>query len=52
MLYKNSLISIKDLGEIKGNINDMRATYNRLIFEKDNTKLNDYLKVISDLDKK
>ena len=52
MLYKNNLISIKDLGEIKGNINDMRATYNRLIFEKDNTKLNDYLKVISDLDKK
>ncbi|EHJ00292.1 methyl-accepting chemotaxis sensory transducer [Clostridium sp. DL-VIII] len=52
ILYRCNLLSIKDLGEIKGNINDMRATYNRLVFEKDNTKFNDYLKVIDDLDKK
>ncbi|BCZ49384.1 methyl-accepting chemotaxis protein [Clostridium gelidum] len=51
-MYKNNLISIKCLGEIKGNINDMRATYNRLVFERDKTKLDDYLKVITDLDKK
>jgi methyl-accepting chemotaxis protein len=43
-------MSIKDLGEIKGNINDMRATYNRLVFERDKTKLDGYLKVINDLD--
>ena len=51
-MYKNNLMSIKDLGEIKGNINDMRATYNRLVFERDKTKLDDYVKVITDLDKK
>lgn len=28
----------------------MRATYNRLVFERDKTKLDDYLKVINDLD--
>ncbi|ABR32852.1 MULTISPECIES: methyl-accepting chemotaxis protein [Clostridium] len=50
VLYRNNLISIKDLGEIKGNIHDMRATYNRLVFERDKTKLDDYLKVINDLD--
>lgn len=52
ILYRCNLLSIRDLGEIKGNINDMRATYNRLVFEKDSTKFNDYLKVIDDLDKK
>ncbi|WP_035790610.1 methyl-accepting chemotaxis protein [Clostridium beijerinckii] len=52
VLYRNNLTSIKDLGEIKGNINDMRATYNRLVFERDRTKLDDYLKVINDLDTK
>lgn len=51
-MYKNNLISIENLEEIKGNINDMRATYNRLIFERDKTKLDDYVKVITDLDKK
>ncbi|MZK52666.1 methyl-accepting chemotaxis protein [Clostridium beijerinckii] len=50
VLYTNNLTSIKDLGEIKGNINDMRATYNRLVFERDKTKLDDYLKVINGLD--
>ncbi|CUU45914.1 methyl-accepting chemotaxis protein [Clostridium beijerinckii] len=50
VLYRNNLTSIKDLGEIKGNINDMRATYNRLVFERDKTKLDDYLKVINNLD--
>ncbi|WP_270563091.1 methyl-accepting chemotaxis protein [Clostridium beijerinckii] len=50
VLYRNNLTSIKDLGEIKGNINDMRATYNRLVFERDKTKLDDYLKVINGLD--
>jgi len=51
-MYKNNLISIKYLGEIKGNINDMRATYNRLVFERDKTKLDDYATAIIDLDKK
>jgi methyl-accepting chemotaxis protein len=49
-MYGNNLISIRDLGEIKGNINDMRATFNRLVFEKDKTKLEDYIKVITELD--
>ena len=51
-MYKNNLMSIRDLGEIKGNINDMRATYNRLVFERDKTKLDDYVKAITDLDNK
>jgi methyl-accepting chemotaxis protein len=51
-MYKNNLMSIENLGEIKGNINDMRATYNRLVFERDKTKLDDYVKVITDIDKK
>lgn len=50
ILYNCNLISIKDLGEVKGNINDMRATYNRLVFERDRTKIDSYLKVINDLD--
>ncbi|WP_315066721.1 methyl-accepting chemotaxis protein [uncultured Clostridium sp.] len=52
VLYKCNLISIRDLGEIKGNINDMRATYNRLVFERDQTKLDGYMKTITDLDTK
>ena len=52
ILYKSNLMSIKDLGEIKGNINDMRATYNRLVFERDQTKLDGYMKTITDLDAK
>lgn len=52
IMYNSNLISIRDLGEIKGNINDMRATYNRLVFEGDKTKVDDYIKVINDLDKK
>jgi methyl-accepting chemotaxis protein len=51
-MYKSNLMSIKYLGELKGNINDMRATYNRLVFERDKTKIDDYVKVINDLDTK
>ncbi|MVX67290.1 HAMP domain-containing protein [Clostridium chromiireducens] len=50
MLYSSYLMSIKNLGEVKGNINNMRATYNRLVFERDSSKLNDYIKIINDLD--
>jgi len=50
ILYSSYLMSIKDLGEVKGNINNMRATYNRLVFERDSSKLNDYVKTINDLD--
>nr|WP_312291675.1 methyl-accepting chemotaxis protein [Clostridium chromiireducens] len=49
-LYSSYLFSIRDLGEIKGNINNMRATYNRLVFERDNSKINDYVKTINDID--
>ncbi|WP_411680999.1 methyl-accepting chemotaxis protein [Clostridium thailandense] len=50
ILYSRNLISIKNLGEVNGNVNDMRAAYNRLVFERDRTKLDGYLKVINDLD--
>ena len=51
-MYRSNLISIKDLEEIKGNINEMRANYNRMVFERDRTKLDEQIKAINDLTKK
>ena len=34
-IYSNNLISIKDLEEIKGNINEIRANMLRIVFERD-----------------
>ncbi|WP_252250418.1 methyl-accepting chemotaxis protein [Clostridium sp. ZBS13] len=48
-IYSTNLISIKDLGEIKGNINEMRANMIRIVFEKDSLKLNEQIKNIDNL---
>lgn len=42
-IYSDSLISIKDLEEIKGNLNEIRADMLRTVFERDKTKLNDQI---------
>ena len=48
-IYSNNLISIKDVEEIKCNINDMRAEINRMVFERDRSKLDEQINNISDL---
>ncbi|NFR85895.1 methyl-accepting chemotaxis protein [Clostridium sp. ZS2] len=48
-IYSTNLISIKDLGEIKGNINEMRANMIRIVFEKDSLKLDEQIKNIDNL---
>ncbi|HEY5525387.1 MAG TPA: methyl-accepting chemotaxis protein [Clostridium sp.] len=48
-IYSNNLISIKDVEEIKCNINDMRAEINRMVFERDKSKLDEQINNISDL---
>ena len=48
-IYSNHLTSIKDLEEIKGNINDMRASLNRIAFEENSAKLDEQIKTINDL---
>ena len=47
-IYSNHLMSIQDLEEIKGNINDMRANLLRIVFERDKSKLDDQIKAIED----
>ena len=51
-IYSNHLMSIEDLEEIKGNINDMRANLLRIVFERDKSKLDDQIKAIEDSTKK
>lgn len=48
-IYSNSLISIKDLEEIKGNINEMRVNMLKIVFERDMSKLDEQIKSIDEL---
>lgn len=48
-IYSNSLISIKDLEEIKGNINEMRVNMLKIVFERDRSKLDEQIKSIDEL---
>ncbi|WP_026884819.1 methyl-accepting chemotaxis protein [Clostridium akagii] len=48
-IYSDSLISIKDLEEIKGNLNEIRADMLRTVFERDKTKLNDQINNVNNL---
>ena len=50
-MYSNNLISIKDLEETKGNINEVRANMLRIVFERDINKLDENIKTIDDLSK-
>ena len=47
-IYSNHLMSIQDLEEIKGNINDMRSNFLRIVFERDRAKLEEQIKAIDD----
>ncbi|OOM14389.1 four helix bundle sensory module for signal transduction [Clostridium saccharobutylicum] len=38
-IYNNNLISIRNLEEIKANINDIKANMLRIVFERDRSKL-------------
>jgi len=49
VIYNNNLISCKDLEEIKGDLNDIRASMLSIVFERVKTKLNDQIKDIADL---
>ena len=48
-IYSNSLISIKDLEQIKGNINEMRENMLVIVFERDRSKLDLQIKNINNL---
>ena len=50
-IYSNNLVSIKDLEEIKGNTNEIRANMLKIVFERDKSKLNEQIKTIDDLAK-
>ncbi|WP_097027694.1 methyl-accepting chemotaxis protein [Clostridium peptidivorans] len=48
-MYSNNLLSIKDLEEIKGNINQVNTIMLRIVFERDKSKLDAQIKAIDDL---
>ncbi|MBU3142963.1 methyl-accepting chemotaxis protein [Clostridium sp. CF012] len=48
-IYSNNLMAIRDLEEIKGNLNYGSANILRIIFERDNSKLDEQIKVNNDL---
>lgn len=48
-IYSNNLIAIRDLGEIKGNLNEIRADMVGIVFQKDGFKLDNAVKDINDL---
>ncbi|MGH4140588.1 methyl-accepting chemotaxis protein [Clostridium sp.] len=48
-IYSNNLISIKDLEEIKGHLNEISANMLRIVFERDKSKLDEQLKDIDKL---
>ena len=48
-IYSDSLMSIKNLEEIRGNLNDIRAEMLRIVFEKDKSKLDEQIKAIEDI---
>lgn len=47
-MYSTNLLSIKDLYEIKGNMDQVRADVLKLIYEKDNSKIDEMSKNIDD----
>ncbi|MBW9171666.1 methyl-accepting chemotaxis protein [Clostridium estertheticum] len=51
-IYSNSLISIKDVEEIKGNINEMRGNMLTIVFERDRSKLDKQIENINNLTNK
>ncbi|WP_186430736.1 methyl-accepting chemotaxis protein [Clostridium sp. BSD9I1] len=51
-MYSNNLISIKNLEETKGNLNEIRANILRIVYERDRSKLNEQIKTIDDLTNK
>ncbi|MGH4137858.1 methyl-accepting chemotaxis protein [Clostridium sp.] len=48
-IYSYGLIPIKDLEEIKGNINEMRVNMLGIVFERDKSKLDEQIKSIDEL---
>ncbi|MBM7871374.1 methyl-accepting chemotaxis protein [Clostridium pascui] len=48
-MYSNNLISIKNLEETKGNLNEIRANMLRIVYERDRSKLNEYIRTIDNL---
>lgn len=48
-IYNSNLISIKDLEEIKGNINEMRVDILKIVFERDKSNLDEQIKSIDEL---
>lgn len=48
-IYSNNLISIKDLQQIKSNINEIRAETLRIVFERDRSKLDEQINNFNDL---
>jgi methyl-accepting chemotaxis protein len=51
VMYSNNLVSIKDLEEIQGSINETRANIIAIVFERDTNKLDKYIETIDDIDK-
>ncbi|MBU3189977.1 methyl-accepting chemotaxis protein [Clostridium bowmanii] len=48
-IYSNNLVSIKDLEEIKGNLNGISSDTLKIVFERDRSKLDEQLKNIDKL---
>jgi len=48
-IYSDSLASIKDLEEIKGNLNDETSNVFKIVFERDRSKLGEQIKTNADL---
>lgn len=48
-MYSNNLISIKNLEETKGNIDEARANMLRIVYERDRSKLNEQIITIDNL---
>jgi len=50
-IYSDNLISITDLEEIQGNVNETRAKIITIVFERDINKLDKHIEAIDDIDK-
>ncbi|MBE6068818.1 MAG: methyl-accepting chemotaxis protein [Clostridium lundense] len=48
-MYSNNLISIRNLEETKGNLNEIRANMLRIVYERDRSKLNEQIRTIDNL---
>ncbi|GCD11432.1 methyl-accepting chemotaxis protein [Clostridium tagluense] len=51
-MYSNNLISIRDLEEMRGGINETNSNMLKIIFERDRSNLDNLIKTIDDLGKK